>query len=68
MIAKNFSRSNLVVFSTGNVYGMSDIHTGGASEEQSPEPVGEYAQTCLGRERVMEYYSRMNCTPTAFFG
>lgn len=67
MIAKNFSRSSLVVFSTGNVYGMSDIHSGGASEKQPLEPVGEYAQTCLGRERVMEYYSRMNHTPTAFF-
>jgi nucleoside-diphosphate-sugar epimerase len=67
MIAKHFSNSNIVLFSTGNVYGMRDISSGGALEDSPLEPVGEYAQTCVGRERVMEHFSKMNGTPMLFF-
>jgi len=67
MIAKHFSNSNIVLFSTGNVYGMRDISSGGALEDSPLEPVGEYAQTCVGCERVMEHFSKMNGTPMLFF-
>jgi nucleoside-diphosphate-sugar epimerase len=44
-----------VVFSTGNVYPLSHISSGGADENTKTGPVGEYAMSCLGRERMFEY-------------
>jgi len=57
-IATRFSASRIVVFSTGNVYPLVPVSSGGSLETDPPEPVGEYAQSCLGRERIFEYYSR----------
>jgi uncharacterized protein YbjT (DUF2867 family) len=45
------------VFSTGNVYPLREPAAGGSRETDAPAPVGEYAQSCLGRERVFEYFS-----------
>jgi uncharacterized protein YbjT (DUF2867 family) len=63
LIAKHYKKSHIVVFSTGNVYPLVEINSGGASEDTDPEPVGEYAQSCLGRERIFEYFSNLNNTP-----
>lgn len=57
-VALRFRDSRIVVFSTGNVYPLVDTHGSGSVETDQPGPVGEYAQSCLGRERVFEYYSR----------
>jgi len=53
----------MVVFSTGNVYPFVDVNSGGATEETAPDPVGEYAQSCLGRERLFQYFCQINNTP-----
>ncbi|NLN20011.1 MAG: NAD(P)-dependent oxidoreductase [Firmicutes bacterium] len=66
-VAERFPRSRFVAFSTGNVYPLTPLIMGGASEEYPPDPVGEYAQSCLGRERVFEYFSRLNQTPMVIF-
>jgi hypothetical protein len=63
LIAKYYKNSRIVVFSTGNVYPLVEINSGGATEETEPEPIGEYAQSCLGRERIFEYFSGLNKTP-----
>jgi len=63
LIARHYKDSRIVAFSTGNVYPLVDINSGGASEETVPEPVGEYAQSCLGRERMFEYFSQLYNTP-----
>jgi nucleoside-diphosphate-sugar epimerase len=63
LIARHYKDSRIVAFSTGNVYPLVDINSGGASEETAPEPVGEYAQSCLGRERMFEYFSQLYNTP-----
>jgi nucleoside-diphosphate-sugar epimerase len=63
LVAKHYKKSRIVVFSTGNVYPLVDINSGGPSEDISPEPIGEYAQSCLGRERMFEYFSQLNNTP-----
>lgn len=57
-VAEHFSASRMVVFSTGNVYPL--VRTGDPppTELDPPMPVGEYAQSCLGRERVVEFVSR----------
>jgi hypothetical protein len=63
MVAQKFRNSNIVVFSSGNIYPMVPIHSGGADETVPPLPNGEYAMSCLGRERVFEYASRAWNTP-----
>ena len=62
-VAERFQASRIVAFSTGNVYPMMSPDSGGAAETVRPGPVGEYAQSCLGRERVFEHFSRKNETP-----
>ena len=52
-VADRYSGSRLVALSTGNVYGLADVSAGGSREGDPPHPVGEYAMSCLGRERVL---------------
>jgi nucleoside-diphosphate-sugar epimerase len=49
--------SRIVAFSTGNVYPLTTVELGGSREDDAPGPVGEYAASCLGRERVFEFYA-----------
>ncbi len=65
MVARRFRASRIVAFSTGNVYGLSPVVLGGSAETDSLQPVGEYAQSCLGRERVFEHFSRTEGTAAA---
>jgi uncharacterized protein YbjT (DUF2867 family) len=58
IVAERFHRSRMVVFSTGNVYPLVPAMGSGSHEGDQPAPVGEYAQSCLGRERVVEFVSR----------
>jgi nucleoside-diphosphate-sugar epimerase len=57
IVAERFRDCRIVVFSTGNVYPLRPVESGGARETDSPEPVGEYAWSCLARERVFEYFA-----------
>lgn len=66
-IAEKYRDSRIVAFSTGNVYPLTPVSRGGCSEEHPTAPVGEYAQSCLGRERVFEHFSRRHGTPVALF-
>lgn len=63
LVARHYRDSRIVAFSTGNVYPLVGIDSGGATEETAPDPVGEYAQSCLGRERMLEYFSQLHDTP-----
>ena len=62
IVAERFRGSRIVALSSGNVYPLS---TSGATEETPPAPVGEYAQSVLGRERMFEYFSHRDLTPVA---
>lgn len=64
-VAERYRSSRIVFYSSGNVYALSPVVEGGATESSPVDPVGEYAQTALGRERVFEYFSRANGTPVA---
>jgi nucleoside-diphosphate-sugar epimerase len=66
-VARRFASSRIVVFSTGNVYPLVEVSSSGSVETDPTGPVGEYAQSCLGRERVFEYFSRENGTPCLLF-
>ncbi len=58
MTAKRFSKSNIVAFSSGNLYPKVPTCSGGVTEEVNPLPVGEYPMSCLARERAFEYASK----------
>lgn len=64
-VAEKFRTSRLVVFSTGNVYPLTPVYHGGATENSTVAPVGEYAQSCLSRERICSYFSSQFGTPMA---
>lgn len=57
-VAFRYQPSRIVVFSTGNVYPFVSPVSGGAVETDALDPRGEYAQSCLARERVFEFFSR----------
>jgi nucleoside-diphosphate-sugar epimerase len=57
VVARKFRDSFIVAFSTGNVYPLTPAAGRGPTEDDPPQPVGEYAMSCLGRERVFEYCS-----------
>lgn len=54
-VADKFKKSNIVVFSSGNIYPIVPVNGGGCSEKDRPLPNGEYAMSCLARERSFEY-------------
>jgi nucleoside-diphosphate-sugar epimerase len=55
--AERYAGARIVAFSTGNVYPLRPVGGGGSRETDATAPVGEYAQTCVGRERVFEHYA-----------
>lgn len=66
-VAEKFKDSRIVVFSSGNIYPFTKVSGGGASENVPPEPLGEYAQSTLGRERIFEYHSHRYGTPMTLY-
>jgi nucleoside-diphosphate-sugar epimerase len=66
-VAGRYRKSRIVAFSTGNVYPFSAITEGGPAEDHPTGPVGEYGQSCLGRERVFEYFSTRYQIPTLIY-
>ncbi|HRT57257.1 MAG TPA: NAD-dependent epimerase/dehydratase family protein [Candidatus Paceibacterota bacterium] len=65
LVCRRFSRSRIVAFSTGNVYGLTSVQAGGSRETDPLAPVGEYAMSCVGRERLFEHFSRALGMPVA---
>jgi hypothetical protein len=63
LVAERYRNSRIVAFSTGNVYPLRPLSKGGAVETTQVGPVGEYAQSALGRERMFEYGSMRWGTP-----
>ncbi|WP_341935985.1 epimerase [Microbacterium sp. LWO14-1.2] len=64
-VARRYRDSAISVLSTGNVYPFVPAASGGASEQLTPAPIGEYAQSCLGRERVFEFGAQERGTRVA---
>ena len=67
LTAEHFKSSRIVAFSTGCVYPLRSVQQGGCTEEVAPAPVGEYSESCLGRERVFQYYSQKYGTELLLF-
>jgi hypothetical protein len=67
LVAQAFASSRIVAFSTGCVYPFVPVDSKGAKEDMAPNPPGEYAQSCVGRERMFEYFSKKHATPGRLF-
>jgi nucleoside-diphosphate-sugar epimerase len=67
LVAQAFPASRIVAFSTGCVYPFVPVDGKGSDEDMAPNPPGEYAQSCVGRERMFEYFSRKFSTPGRLF-
>ena len=67
LAAQRFAGARIVCFSTGNVYGRQAIALGGAREHDALVPDGEYAASCIGRERVFESIARRTHTPLLLY-
>ena len=65
LVCERFRRSRIAAFSTGNVYGLVPVEHGGSKEEDALNPAGEYAMSCLGRERIFEHFSLTHGTPVS---
>ena len=65
MVCEKFRRSRIVAFSTGNVYGMAPVRGNGSRETDPLLPDGDYAMSCLGRERMFSHFSERLGIPSA---
>lgn len=65
LVAEAFAaHSRIVAFSTGCVYPFVDVLHQGATEDTPPTPPpGDYASSCVGRERMFQHFSRQTGTP-----
>ena len=64
-VGERFRDARIVAFSTGNVYPLSPLTSGGPTEDDPVAPLGEYAQSALGRERMFAYASHAHGTKVA---
>jgi len=67
LVAERYRNSNIMVFSTGCVYSFAPLHSGGSLETNLLNPKGEYAMSCLGRERMFEYAANTYGTKTFLY-
>lgn len=58
-IAERYPSARIVALSSGNVYPLGETPS---TEQTPPDPVGEYAQSVLGRERIFEFFAAQNGT------
>jgi nucleoside-diphosphate-sugar epimerase len=65
LVAERFRSARIVAFSTGNVYPNTPSSGRGAAEDHPLTPIGEYANSCVGRERVLEYVCDRHATRLA---
>ena len=65
--AERYPNARIVAFSTGNVYPLVPVASGGARETDALGPIGEYAASCVGRERIFEHFSERNGTRVAIY-
>jgi nucleoside-diphosphate-sugar epimerase len=63
LVAERFRSSRIVAFSSGNVYPLTRLGDAAPNEASRVGPIGDYAQSCLGRERMFEYFSARHGTP-----
>lgn len=66
-VVERFAHSRIVVFSTGCVYPLVPADGPGANEDAPLTPLGEYANSCVGRERVFSHFAKQHGTHSLMF-
>lgn len=66
-ICERYPDSRIICYSTGCVYPLTPVQNGGSVETDETFPPGDYANSCVGRERVMQHFARKNGTPIVLF-
>lgn len=66
-VAAHYAGARIVVFSTGCVYPVTPVSRGGSQEEDALEPLGEYANSCVARERIFDFHSHLDGTKVVHF-
>jgi dTDP-4-dehydrorhamnose reductase len=61
-VAERYPAARIAALSSGNVYPLVPVHSHGSVETDALTPLGEYANACVGRERIFGHYSRRNDT------
>jgi nucleoside-diphosphate-sugar epimerase len=67
LAAERYSSSRIVAFSTGCVYPFVPVASGGSTERDPTEPIGDYSYSCVGRERIFAHCALRSRTPTVLF-
>jgi len=62
-VIERYPAARIAALSSGNVYPLAPVHSGGSVEADALTPLGEYANACVARERIFEFFSRRNGTP-----
>lgn len=63
LVAQSFRESRIVAFSSSGVYPLVSVTGEGLDENAVTEPLGEYANSCVGRERIFQFFSQKFATP-----
>ncbi len=66
-VAERYPASRIVAFSTGCVYSFTTVASGGSREDAPMEPPGDYANSCIGRERIFQFASAERGTPVCLY-
>jgi nucleoside-diphosphate-sugar epimerase len=66
-VADRYRKSRTVVFSTGCVYALADVGGPGSHEDDALAPPGDYANSCVGRERVFTHFAKLHGTPALMY-
>ena len=62
-VTERYAGSRIVALSSGNVYPLVSVDSGGSVETDALTPLGEYANACVARERIFQYGSEQHGTP-----
>ncbi|MEO8394478.1 MAG: NAD(P)-dependent oxidoreductase [Chloroflexota bacterium] len=62
-VAERYPQARIAALSTGNVYPLAPVTSGGWTEAAALTPLGEYANSAVARERIFEYESTQHGTP-----
>ena len=62
-VTERYAGARITALSSGNVYPLVPVESGGSTEDGALTPLGEYANACVARERLFQYASERWGTP-----
>lgn len=62
-VTERYAGARVVALSSGNVYPLVPVASGGSAETDPLTPLGEYANACVARERIFQFGSERHGVP-----